>query len=124
MPRSFRMSADAQTPLSLTRTPARSCCKRFDDACASDSRMACYTITDGEIRVLAVMNLRRRPGYWSADSSPLLLTDGRDSSGSSGLGVHAERSAGVQPHPSRLRRAGMGPSSCLPDNSTVSPPYP
>ena len=23
-----------------------------------------YTITDGEIRVLAVMNLRRRPGYW------------------------------------------------------------
>jgi plasmid stabilization system protein ParE len=23
-----------------------------------------YTISDGEIRVLAVMNLRRRPGYW------------------------------------------------------------
>ena len=23
-----------------------------------------YTVTDGEVRVLAVMNLRRRPGYW------------------------------------------------------------
>jgi plasmid stabilization system protein ParE len=23
-----------------------------------------YTIADGEIRILAVMNLRRRPGYW------------------------------------------------------------
>jgi toxin ParE1/3/4 len=23
-----------------------------------------YTVADGELRILAVMNLRRRPGYW------------------------------------------------------------
>lgn len=27
-----------------------------------------YTVSDDEIRVLAVMNLRRRPGYWAGRS--------------------------------------------------------
>jgi hypothetical protein len=31
-----------------------------------------YTITDGELRVLAVMNLRHRPGYWVGRQCPPL----------------------------------------------------
>lgn len=41
----------------LLRTVRRRLCRRFPYA-------VLYEITPTEIRILAVMNLRRRPGYW------------------------------------------------------------
>jgi toxin ParE1/3/4 len=35
----------------------RQLCRRFPYALL-------YSVNDGELRILAVMNLRRRPGYW------------------------------------------------------------